>query len=77
MNGSQRVHAATTTVASMQNTYSTKNDIMFVSQVMNGGIALGPRVDQLATSTLALAFSLMMMQLCRHYWEVQNLQQCA
>jgi hypothetical protein len=48
---------------------------MFVSQVVISGIALRPNVDQLATRPLALANSNMMMQLCCHYWEVNNLQQ--
>ena len=50
---------------------------MVLSQVILSGITLELQVDQLATSTLALADSLMMMQLCCHYWEVKNVQQCA
>jgi len=50
---------------------------MFVSQVIFSGITLEPLVDQLVTSRLALADSNMMTQLCRHYWEVKNLQHCA
>jgi len=50
---------------------------IFVSQVILRGITLEPRVDQLAKTTVALADSDMMMQLCRHNWEVKNLQQCA
>jgi len=49
---------------------------MVVSQIILTRITLERRVDQLVTSILALAHSLMMMQLCRHYWEVKNLQQC-
>jgi hypothetical protein len=50
---------------------------MFVSQVILSGITLEPHVDQLVTIKVALADSNMMTQLCRHYWEVKNLQQCA
>ena len=50
---------------------------MGVTQVILSGITLLLHVDQFAASTLALADSHMMMQLCRHYWEVKNLQQCA
>ena len=60
----------------MQNTYLWKM-IMVVSQVIFSGIILGPRVDQLATGFPVLADSLIMMQLCCHYWELKNLQQCA
>jgi len=45
---------------------------MVVSQVILSGITLEPRVDQLVTIKVALADSLMMMQLCRHYWEVEE-----
>ena len=50
---------------------------MFVSQVILSGITLEPRVDQLVATTVTLADSNMMMQLCRPNWEVKNLQQCA
>jgi hypothetical protein len=50
---------------------------MVVSQVIRSGITLEPRVDRLVRTTVALAESRMMMQLCRHHWEVKNLQQCA
>jgi hypothetical protein len=50
---------------------------LFGSQVILSGITLEPRVDQLVTMTVALADSNMMIQLCRHYWEVKNLQQYA
>ena len=49
---------------------------MFVSQVILGGITLEPRVDQLVETMVALVDSTMMMQLCRHNWEVKDLQQC-
>ena len=49
---------------------------MFDSEVVFCRITLGPHVDQLATRMLPLADSLIMMQLCRHYWEVKNHQQC-
>jgi hypothetical protein len=50
---------------------------MVVSQVILSGITLEPRVDQLVVALAALADSNMMTQLCRHNWEVKNLQQCA
>jgi len=50
---------------------------MVVSQVNLSGFTLEPHVDQLVKDTVAQADSTMMMQLCRHYWEVKNLQQCA
>jgi hypothetical protein len=50
---------------------------MVISQVILTGITLEPRVDQLVKTTVALADSTMMTQLCRHDWEVKNLQQCA
>ena len=56
---------------------STKNNILFVSQVIFSGITLGPHVHQLVIGTPSLADSLLMMQLCRHYWEVKNHQLCA
>jgi hypothetical protein len=56
---------------------SAKYVNMFVSQVVLSGTTLEPRVDQLVTATVALADSGMMTQLCRHYCEVKNLQQCA
>jgi len=65
-----------THVFHMQNT-CLWNIIMVVSQVMLSRITLEPHVDQLVMSTLVLVDSIMMMQLCRHYWEVKNLQQCA
>jgi len=77
MDGWQWVHAAATTVTHLQTTCSAWTDIMVVSQVIFSGITLGPWVNQLATSKLALAHSLMSMQLCRHYREVKNLQQSA
>ena len=49
---------------------------MVVSQVIFSGITLEPRVDQLVMTTVALAESIMMTQLCRHNWEVKTLQQC-
>jgi hypothetical protein len=60
----------------MQNTYLRYVN-MFVSQVILSGITLEPRVDQLVTTKVTLADSNMMTQLCRHNWEVKNLQQCA
>ena len=53
-----------------------EDHILFVRQAIFSGITLGPQVNQLAKSTLALADSLMMMPLCCHYCEVKNLQQC-
>jgi hypothetical protein len=50
---------------------------MFVSQDVLSGITLEPRVDQLVKIPVALPHSTMMMQFCRHNWEVKNLQQCA
>jgi len=50
---------------------------MCVSKVVLSGITLGPRIDQLVRTKVTLADSTMMMQLCRHNWEVKNLQQCA
>jgi len=50
---------------------------MFVSQAVLSGITLEPRIDQLVKTTVALADSTMMTQLCHHNWEVKNLQQCA
>ena len=50
---------------------------MVVSQVILSGILHQPRVDQLVKTMVALADSTMMMELCRHYWEVKNPQQCA
>jgi hypothetical protein len=50
---------------------------MVVSQVVLSGTTLEPLVDPLVETTVALAESLMTMQLRRHYWEVRNLQQCA
>ena len=69
-------HVATITVARMQNTYSAKNNIKFVTQLIIRGITHGPQVDQLVIGTASLAYSLMMMRLCRHYWDMQNYQQC-
>jgi len=60
----------------LQNTHFW-NIIMVVSQVIFSGITLEPHVYQLVTSTLTLAHSAMMMQLCCHYWEVKIFQQCA
>ena len=60
----------------MQNTYLSKNDIIFVSQVIISGIILGPHVHLVVIGMPSLADSLMMMQLCRHYWVVKTLQQC-
>jgi len=60
----------------MQNT-NLCNIIIVDSEVILGGIALEPWFNQLVTSTIALADSPMMMQLCCHYWEVKNLQQWA
>jgi len=50
---------------------------MSVSQEIFSRITLGLHVDQFVISELALADSTMVMQLCRHYWQVKNLQQCA
>jgi len=50
---------------------------MLVGQAVLSGITYEPRVDQLVKTTVALADSDMMMQLCRHNWELKNLQQCA
>jgi len=63
-------------VTQMQITYLC-NIIMVVSRVSLCKITHGQRVDQLATIMLPLADWLMMMQLCCHHWEVNNLQQCA
>ena len=60
----------------MQNTY-LRNNIMVVSPVVFSGITFELHVDQIVMSTLALADSLMMMQLCCYYWDVNSLQQCA
>ena len=51
--------------------------IMVVSQVILSRITLEPRVDLLVKIKVALAESNMMTQLCRHNWQVKNLQQCA
>jgi len=53
------------------------DEIMFASQVIFCGIALGPHVNQVVMSKFALADSNMKMQLCCDYWQVKNLQQCA
>jgi hypothetical protein len=50
---------------------------MFVSQVIHSGITLEPCVNQLVKTTVALVDSPIMIQLCRHNWEVKNLLQCA
>jgi hypothetical protein len=50
---------------------------MVISQVILSGITLEPRVNQLVKTMVILADSTMMMQLCRHNWEVKNLQQWA
>jgi len=47
MNGLQQGTCGYNYVSHMQNTYSAKNDIKFVSQVIFSGITLGPHVDQL------------------------------
>jgi len=60
----------------LQNTYLW-NTIIVVSQVIFGGITLGPHVDQLVANLDALAESSLMTQLCHHYWDVNNHQQCA
>jgi len=60
----------------MQNTYLS-NSTICVSQLSFSRITIELLDDQLVTSTLALADSLMMMQSCHHYWEVKSLQQCA
>jgi hypothetical protein len=39
---------------------------MAISQVIFSGMTLEPNVDQIVTTTVALAESLMMMQLCHH-----------
>jgi hypothetical protein len=49
----------------------------FVSRVSLSGFTHEPRVDQLVETTVALADSGMIMQLCCHYWEVKNLRQWA
>jgi len=49
---------------------------MVVSQLIFSGITLGPHVDQLPTRKLELVDSLLMTQLCRHYWEGKNIRQC-
>ena len=77
MNGLQQVHVMIMyNVTHMQNTFF-RNNIMVVSQVIFSGIILGPHVDQLVSNLFALADSSLKMQLCYHYWEVKNLQQCA
>jgi len=45
---------------------------IFVSQVGLSGFTLEPRVDQIVTTTIALADSIKMMQICRHNWEVKK-----
>jgi len=50
---------------------------MLVRQVILTWITLEPRVTELVKTTVALADSTMMMQLCRHNREVKNLQQYA
>jgi len=50
---------------------------MFVSQVNLTRFTLEPRVDQLVMTMVTVVDSNMMMQLCCHYWEVKNHQQCA
>jgi hypothetical protein len=50
---------------------------MIASRVGLSGFTHEPRVDQLVKTTVALADSNMMTQLCHLYWEVKNLQQCA
>ena len=60
----------------MQKTYLW-NIIMFVRQVILSGITLGPHVNQLVTKLYPLAKSSLMTQLCHHYWDVKNHQQCA
>jgi hypothetical protein len=55
----------------------TKYVNMVVSHGGLSGFTHEPHVDQLVETMVALADSGMMMQLCRHYWEVKNLQQCA
>jgi hypothetical protein len=50
---------------------------MFVSHVGLRGFLHEPRVDQLVETTVSLADSGMITQLCHHYWELKNLQQCA
>jgi len=52
------------------------SDIMFVRQVVHSGIVLGTHVDESLMRTLALGDWNIMTQLCRHYSEVKNLQQC-
>ena len=58
-------------------TPSCKYMNMDVSLVDLTRFTLEPRVDQLVTITVTLADSNIMMQLCRHNWEVKNLQQWA
>jgi len=47
------------------------------SQLNLSGFTFELRVNQLVTIKVALADSNMMAQLCLHYWEVKNLEQCA
>jgi hypothetical protein len=48
---------------------------MVVSQVILSGITLELRVNQLVETTVTLADSTMMTQLCRLDWEVKNFQE--
>jgi len=50
---------------------------MVVTEVILSGIALKLRVDRLVITTVTLADSNMMMQLCRPKWEGKIFQQCA
>jgi hypothetical protein len=61
----------------MQKQLPVKYVNMFVSQVNLSRFTLEPCVDQLVATTVILGESIMMIQLCRHNWEVTNLQQCA
>jgi hypothetical protein len=45
---------------------------MFVSQVDLSRFTTQPHADLLVTITVAVVDSAMMMQLCRHYWEVNK-----
>ena len=68
---------ATTTVVICITATPQRTTLWFLCQVILSGMTLGPCVEQLAVGTPVLTDSTMMMQLCRHYWELKTLPQCA
>jgi len=54
-----------------------EDDIMFVSLVIFSRITLAPHVEQSVIGMPSQVDSNIMIQSCRHYWEVKNLPQCA